>query len=136
MKKLLAVLLLVVGFAQAENSEFGVGVSWNTQNNDWTLYSPSGTVKADKLRFIFEGGIATDYMFVEQELVGPIGFYLGLGFGFPWALNELTLRIPVGLDVNLDFIHSDVYFEIVPQYAIVGNALGYSSYNVGLRYFF
>ena len=136
MKKVLLAMLLVVGLAHAADKETGVGVSFNTNDNNWNMYSPSGTVKANKFRFIFENGIATDYLFVEQELVGPIGFYLGLGFAFPWSVDALSLRIPVGIDVNLEAISSDVYFEYVPQYAIISNNFGYSSFNIGFRYYF
>ena len=136
MRKLLVSLLLVLGVAQAGDNEYGVGVSFNSSGDPLVVYSPSGTVVMKEYRFTFEEGIASDYMFVQMELFEPVNFYLGFGFAFPWELDSLVLRIPVGLSIDIEMISSDIFIEAVPSYVVVGDRGYGSSFNTGLRYYF
>ena len=131
--KILVALLLVSGLAYAKE-DFAIGaiVNVSNQNNDVDI-----TVKYNEWKFdIGDNRLAVDRLYVQDELIGDIQWFLGLGLYSNFDATAFGARIPLGLsyDLNSDI---DIFVQYVYAYSIepVNGATGDNT-SVGLRYYF
>ena len=134
MKKLLVVLALLSSFSFGSDKDFALGALFYLDNGNNNI---DITGKYKEIKFDVGGDfIGIDKLFIENELSGDLGWFLGLGGYTDFSFNSFGLRLPLGLDYELssDF---DIFLQGVFSYAISPStgSNGVST-SLGLRYYF
>ncbi|MBO5137709.1 MAG: hypothetical protein J6B81_04340 [Spirochaetaceae bacterium] len=94
----------------------------------------------------FAVGLSADYWFLNDNIVGPLNYFIGVGAGFTIGgfnddlLLNMAVRVPIGLNLFLVDGIIEPYIQIVPMLSIpimpnfdlrfVGAA------NLGIRFWF
>lgn len=133
MKKLLVLLALVANFSLASDDDFAIGAIFDLDGgNDISV-----AVKYNNWQFDIDGNaIAADKLFIEDELSGDLGWFLGLGGYTDFDFNSFGAHIPIGLVFELSN-NFDIFAQGVFHYAIQPTAGNTGiGYDLGLRYYF
>lgn len=134
MKKILIALTILASFSFGSEKEFGLGPLFYLDNGSNNI---DVTIKYKELKFDVGGNfIGIDKLFIQNELSGDFGWFLGLGGYTDFDFNNIGLRLPLGLsyDISSNF---DIFLQGVFSYAITPStgSNGVTT-SLGLRYFF
>lgn len=157
-KKILIVAALLMVVCVGGAFAWGIGIQGGGG------YPPYGslalTFKLDSVPFVFATnftfdsgfgiGLTGDYWFLNDNIVGPLNWFLGAGFGVSMGFQDpfsfgLEARLPVGL--NMYFLDGFIepYIQAVPSVRLrilpeIGKEfpkdfLGFAG-NIGIRFWF
>ena len=108
--------------------------------DDWPLIG----IAASGSNNVFNIGATADWWFVNENLTGPLNFYMGVGgygrlsLGSPTDL-DVGLRVPLGLNIFvLDPL--EIFLEFAPAAGISVNPFNFPSWGlqsaIGFRFWF
>lgn len=134
--KIVLALLLTANFLHAEE-EFAIGPLFDIGNNNTNGNTIDVTVKYNEWKFdIGNNIIGIDKLFVEDDLVGEIRWFFGLGIYSDFDFISMGVRIPLGLayDIGSNF---DIFIQNVFYYSIEPvSGSNWNDATLGLRYYF
>lgn len=159
MKRLLSAMVLVAGFlgmaqqAHAGGGNIGLGLVGEDPSG-LTLKLGLGEKQALDFRlglgfrfdnaFLFQGNYLIDLFDVASNGNFKLPFYIGVG-GTLFVFNNngngnggigVTARVPIGLDMELNAVPVDIFFEVAPQLRLIPEIDVDIDGAIGVRYFF
>lgn len=154
-KKILIVAALLMVVCVGGAFAWGIGIQ-----GGYNLGIPGNvavTFKLDSLPIVFAGnfyigshyfgvGLTGDYWFLNDNLVGPLNWFIGAGLGgtvgFPEKGVDFSLagRVPVGLNMYLVDGFIEPYVQVVPMLKLDILPDVYPDFdldaNIGIRFWF